>query len=138
MSDPECSSTISRDKSVVIFDGQCNFCLSQIRILRFLDLGNRRLTFLSLHDPAVSREFPQLKHEDLMQEMHIVEPTDRVHTGSDAVKYLVLHLPSLWITSPIFYLPGTGPIWKSLYRWVANNRYRLAGKNCDSGNCKLP
>lgn len=128
----------TKEKAVVIFDGDCNFCRSQIRALRFLDFGNRHFTFLSLHEPSVQVDFKQLKHEDLMQEMHIVDRENHVYAGAESVKYIVRKLPVLWIIAPLIYFPGTAPIWRALYRFIARNRYRIAGKNCDSGSCKLP
>ena len=99
---------------------------------------NRHFTFLSLHEPSVQVDFKQLKHEDLMQEMHIVDRENHVYAGAESVKYIVRKLPVLWIIAPLIYFPGTAPIWRALYRFIARNRYRIAGKNCDSGSCKLP
>jgi predicted DCC family thiol-disulfide oxidoreductase YuxK len=127
----------SRERSVVIFDGECNFCRSQIHLLKYLDWGNRRLTYLSLHDPLIEHEFPMLDRNQLLQEMHIVDQSNRIFAGSNAVKYLFRKLPILWLFAPIVHFPGTSPIWRFLYRVIAKNRYRLWGKRCDNESCKI-
>lgn len=126
-----------QNKDLVIFDGECNFCQSQIRLIRRLDLGGQKLEYRSLHEPSVSDEFPELDLDALMRAMHIVDRNSQIHIGSDAVKYLARRLPLLWIFVPLLHLPGTGPLWKWMYQFIAKNRYRLAGKKCDTGSCHL-
>lgn len=123
--------------ALVIYDGNCNFCQSQIDLLKRLDLGHKRLRYLSLHDPSILTEFPQLDHERLMQEMHLIDHNGKCYAGSEAVKYLTRTLPLLWAAAPIIHLPCTSFLWRWLYKIIAKNRYLLAGKNCDSGGCKL-
>ena len=123
--------------ALVIYDGNCNFCQSQIDLLKRLDLGRKRLRYLSLHDPSVLTWFPQLDHEHLMQEMHLIDQNGTCYAGSEAVKYLTRKLPLLCAAAPIIHLPCTSFLWRWLYKIVAKNRYFLAGKNCDSGGCKL-
>ena len=126
-----------RNSVVVIYDGNCNFCHSQINLLRRLDIGQKQLCYLSLHDPSIDTLFPRIEHQRLMQEMHLIDQDGRTFAGSEAVKYLTRKLPLLWVAAPIVHLPGTSFLWRWLYKIVAKNRYRLAGKKCDSGGCKL-
>jgi len=95
-----------------------------------------RLRFVSLHDADVARDFPELAHEDLMREMYIIDRHGRGHAGAEAVRYLSLRLPLLWPLALPLHVPGSQPVWKWLYRLVARNRYRLAGR-CDEGTCHL-
>ncbi|MGB0595083.1 MAG: thiol-disulfide oxidoreductase DCC family protein [Rubripirellula sp.] len=131
--DPDTASGVD----VVIYDGQCNFCQSQVNNLHRLDCCGNRLSFLSLHDPRVQDRYPDLSHEDLMEQMYIVDQRGRRHGGADAVRYLSRRLPALWLASPVLHLPGTARLWRWLYRQVAKRRYKLAGKSCDNGVCKL-
>jgi hypothetical protein len=39
--------------------------------------------------------------------------------------------------APVMHLPFSMPLWRYLYKALANRRYRLAGKNCDGGTCEL-
>jgi predicted DCC family thiol-disulfide oxidoreductase YuxK len=128
---------IENKKDVVLFDGHCNFCRSQIEILRRLD-GGKRLVFLSLHDPSVKVDYPDLSYEQLMDQMWIVSRSGERFGGAYAVRYLTRLLPLLWPAAPLLHFPGLMPMWCFLYRQVAKYRYRLAGKNCDEGGtCSL-
>ncbi len=123
------------DRDTVLFDGQCRFCRGQIGLLRRLDAGGR-LRFLSLHEPEVGRDFPELSAEAMMREMIVVDRGGRARGGAEAVRYLTRRLPLLWPVALPLHLPGSLPVWRWLYQLVARNRYRLAGR-CDEGTCHL-
>jgi predicted DCC family thiol-disulfide oxidoreductase YuxK len=122
-------------RDTVLYDGQCRFCRGQIALLRRLDLMGR-LRFVSLHEPSVAEEFPELDRDDMMREMVLVDRSGHARGGAEAVRYLSRRLPLLWPLAVLFHLPGSLPVWTWLYRLVARNRYRLAGK-CDEGTCHL-
>lgn len=122
---------------VVIYDGQCSFCRSQVANLRRLDCCGNRLSFLSLHDPRVAERYPDLSHDQLMEQMYVIDVDGERHGGSDAVKFLSRRLPLLWIASPILHLPGTAGLWRWAYHQVAKRRYKIAGKSCDGDICRV-
>jgi predicted DCC family thiol-disulfide oxidoreductase YuxK len=121
---------------VVLYDGECRFCCSQINILKRLD-GKKRLRFLSLHDPSVPENYPDLSRDQLMEQMWVVAPNGQKFGGADAVRYLSRRLPMLYPFAPILHLPFTMPLWRWMYRLVAKYRYRIAGKNCENGSCSI-
>jgi predicted DCC family thiol-disulfide oxidoreductase YuxK len=121
---------------VVVWDGKCNFCRSQVERLRAFD-NRSRLTYLSLHDPRVAERYPELSYDQLMSQMWVITPDHRRFGGADAVRFLSRHLPRLWWIAPVMHLPFTMPLWRYLYKVLANRRYRLAGKSCDGGTCDL-
>lgn len=124
-------------KDVVLFDGQCNFCRSQINILRRLDSRNR-LEFVSLHDSEVATRYPNLTFAQLMEQMWIVTASGAQYGGAYAVRYLSTRLPILWPVAPLLYFPFSMPLWCFLYRMIAKYRYRIAGRDCDEGGtCSL-
>ena len=125
------------DRDVVIWDGQCNFCRSQVERLRFFDRG-QRLSYLSLHDPRVAERYPDLSYQQLLDQLWLVTPQGEKFGGADAGRYLSRKLPALWWLAPLLHIPGSMPLWRWLYGKVAERRYRLAGKNCDpNGTCHL-
>lgn len=127
---------------VVIYDGDCNFCISQVKNLRRLDCCGGRLSYLSLHDPRVAERYPDLTYDQMMSQMYVIDQQDRRHGGGDAVRYLSRRLPLLWIAAPILHLPGTASLWRLIYNQIAKRRYKLAGKksgrpSCDDDACAV-
>lgn len=121
---------------VVIYDGNCRFCTSQVRKLLWWDCQGK-LAYLSLHDPEVARRWPDLSHERLMQEMLVIDQRGNRHWGPEAFRYFSRRLRRLWWTAPLLHFPGIMLIGRPLYRWIARNRYRISGMTCDEGSCSL-
>ena len=131
------SPTSSPNADLVIYDGSCNFCSSQVMNLSRLD-GKRRLAFISLHDPFVTEHFTDLTHQQLMEQMYLVDQSGHRHGGAEAFRYLTRRLPILWILAPLLHLPFSLPLWRWGYKQVAKRRYRW-GKvdDCASGSCEV-
>lgn len=125
------------DADVVIYDGECNFCRSQVKRLRRLDWGGKRLAFISLHDSRVAERFPDLTYDQLMDQMYVIDRNEVRHAGADAVRYLTRRLPLLWAVAPILHLPGTARLWRWLYKQIAKRRYKLAGRSCENDVCSV-
>lgn len=124
-------------RHVVLFDGHCRFCQSQVRKLQWFDTG-RRLTFLSLHDPRVGQRYPDLSHEQLMEQMYVIDPAGGKHAGASAIRYLSRQLPTLWLLVPLLHLPCSLPWWRWLYGQIARRRYRWGRQpSCDDGACEI-
>ena len=122
---------------VVIYDGHCKICTAQVRRLARFD-GGGRLAYLSLHDPAVAERYPELTHEQLMADMYVVDQAGRRHRGAAAIRYLSGRLPRLWPLAPLLYLPFSLPLWQTLYRQIANRRYRFGKIDaCDDDACSV-
>ena len=127
------------DADVVIFDGKCVFCISQVRKLLWLD-GGKRLSYMSLHDPETSIRFPDLTYDQLMKQMYVVDRAGHRFGGADAVRYLSRRLPKLWGLSPLTHFPFTMPIQRWVYSRIAQRRYEIANKDgleCEGGTCDL-
>lgn len=126
------------DADIVIYDGHCRICTSQIRRLAAWDTGGR-LAYLSLHDPETARRFPDLSHDELMQYMVLVDHRrGRRYRGAEVLRYLSRRLPLLWWAAPILHLPFSMPLWQWCYRQVAKRRYRFGRvESCDDGSCRL-
>jgi predicted DCC family thiol-disulfide oxidoreductase YuxK len=123
-------------KDVVIYDGDCQFCCRQVERLKRLD-GQNRLAFLSLHNDEVSRYAPNLTHDQLMEQMYVVDQKGRQHGGAAAFRYLSCRLPRLWMLAPLMHIPFSLPIWRWLYGQVAKRRYRWNKPACENGSCKI-
>lgn len=128
------------DGDVVIYDGKCVFCLGQVRNLKKFD-GKGRLAFMSLHDPEVTRRYPDLSYDALMEQMYVVSQSGERFGGAAAIRYLSRRLPRLWWAAPLTHIPFTLPIQQWFYNQVAKRRYKIANKNgtadCDDGACAV-
>ena len=125
------------EADLVIFDGQCRFCRAQVERLARWDRSGR-LAFISLHDPRVAERFPDLTHEQLMQDMYLIDRSGRRHRGAAALKYLSRQLRPLWPLAPIFHLPFALPVAQAIYRQIAKRRYRWGKvEDCSEGTCHL-
>jgi predicted DCC family thiol-disulfide oxidoreductase YuxK len=134
---PSCKKMTNPTQDTVLFDGQCNFCRSQIDLLKRLD-GQQRLSFVSFHEPEIASRYPDLSFEQLMAQMWIITNTDQRYGGAYAVRYLTRRLPILWPLAPLMHIPFSMPLWQFLYKLVAKYRYKIAGRNCDEGGtCSL-
>lgn len=120
----------------MIYDGHCRFCTAQVR--RLARWGGERLAFLSLHDEEVAQRWPDLSHEQLMQEMVVVDRHGRRHGGAAAFRYLSRRLPRLWPLAPLMHIPFSLPLWSWIYRQVAKRRYAISGRQqCDDDACRI-
>ena len=123
---------------VVIYDGQCRFCTQQVRRLARWDRRGE-LAFLSLHDEQVARDYPDLTHEQLMEQMYVVDNGGGRHGGAAAFRFLSRTLPRLWPLAPLMHIPFSLPLWQWGYRQVAKRRYLLAGGSqaCEGESCHV-
>jgi predicted DCC family thiol-disulfide oxidoreductase YuxK len=124
---------------VVIYDGQCRFCTAGAARLAKWDKGER-LAFVSLHDPQVATQWPDLTHDMLMEQMYVVDRQGQRHGGAAAFRYLTRRLPRLWLLAPLLHLPFSLPLWRWGYKQVAKRRYKIAGKStggCQDGACAV-
>ena len=84
------------DADLIIYDGKCRFCRAQVERLARWDRSGR-LAFISLHDPRVAERFPDLSHEQLMEDMYLIDRQGRRYRGAAALRYLSRHLRPLWL-----------------------------------------
>ena len=126
------------DADVVIYDGHCRFCRNQVERLNRWAGG--RLAFVSLHDPWVSENVPDLTHEMMMKQMYVISRDGRYFGGAAALRYLSRKLPRLYVLAPLLHIPGSLPVWQWAYQRIAQRRYRIAGTTgqlCDDEACQI-
>ena len=74
--------------------------------------------------------------DELLSQMYVIDRVGSARGGVEAVKYLSRKLPLLWPLAGLLHIPGSMPLWRYLYRVVARNRMRFAGR-CDDGHCRV-
>lgn len=126
-----------------LYDGKCLICQSACKTMRALDwLG--RIEFVDLHDSGLWRDcYPQLRIEQLMGEIHVLDPEGKLYSGFKGTRRMLKEVPlgmPLWL---LLQLPGMEVIGQRVYRAIAHRRYRinkLFGNDvpdCVNDNCKL-
>jgi predicted DCC family thiol-disulfide oxidoreductase YuxK len=85
----------------------------------------------------VATAFPEIAYDDLLNQMYIISRQGQARGGAEAVRYLSRKLPLLWPLAALLHVPGSLPLWKSLYAFVARHRMKIAG-SCEDGTCRIP
>lgn len=127
------------EADVVVYDGQCIFCIGQVSRLRRWD-GGDRLSFISLHDEYVKQRCSDLTHEQLMKEIYVLCADGRRFAGAGAARYLSRTLPRLWLLAPLLHVPFSLPLWQRIYLIIAKRRYKISGKKddlCQTDACEI-
>jgi predicted DCC family thiol-disulfide oxidoreductase YuxK len=107
----------------IIYDGECGFCRSSVRVLQVMDLWGK-LEYA-----------PGLKG---MSEMRLESSDGKTYGGFFAFRQIAWLLPMLYPLIPLAYFPGAGLLGPMAYRWVARNRYLFpVFHSCAKGECHL-
>jgi len=124
--------------ATVLYDGACRFCVaSSDRLLRLARPG--ALDRESFRDAGVLDRFPGVTAEACEAAMQLVLPDGRVFAGAEAVARALLTRPVLGLPARLYFVPGLRQLADAVYRLVARNRFRIAGRTttCDGGACRL-
>lgn len=123
------------ERPVVLFDGACAFCRSQLEVLRAR--AGDRLDYVSFREPGVVERYG-LDPAACEEAMHVVEPDGTVHRGAAAVaRAWSRSRKAPWLAG-IYRLPLAAPLLERAYAWVAKRRFRIGGRVCASGACERP
>jgi predicted DCC family thiol-disulfide oxidoreductase YuxK len=120
--------------AVLIYDGDCAMCRASALWLMRRALGRggdaEELEILPCRSPVRRARFPAIDEATCLTAMQLVLPDGRVLSGADAVPEILARLPRWRWLRHAFDLPGTRPLARRAYAWIARNRMRLS--------CRLP
>lgn len=119
---------------VALYDGDCGFC-TRWRDRMIPRDRDRRIEWLSVHDPAVAARFPGLDREDALRRMHVYAPDGSLHKGAEGWRVLFRVLRGLSWAAALYRIPGMPYIAGRVYGFVADRRYRLS---CSGAACRVP
>jgi predicted DCC family thiol-disulfide oxidoreductase YuxK len=112
----------ARERPVVVYDGDCVFCMRQVERLR-RHAGST--VDLAPYQDAAPR-FPSVPAEAFRRSVVLVDTDGRVYDGAEAVFRALAAGPrggaGLWCYRS---LPGFAALSEGVYRWVARNRGKL-------------
>lgn len=116
---------MQRRVHTVLYDDGCPLCTFQMKLLSWLDWGNR-LSLRPISDPRVGELAPSLTREALHEAIHCVTPEGRIYRGARCIRFLGMRLPLLIPVALLLWLPGVIWVAEAIYRWVSRNRHLLS------------
>lgn len=135
----------------VIYDGNCNLCVTLVQVLEKLDQGSK-FRYVPMQDEATLAQFG-VSAEDCEMGMILIaldtegKATEQRWQGSDAAEEIgdLLPMGGLFVQA-YRAMPGVKPTGDKAYEFIRDNRYQLFGKRdatyqpaypCNDGNCKV-
>lgn len=121
-----------RQQDVLIYDGQCRFCIAQVaRLQRF---AGPKLDKLPLQTPELLAQ-SGIEPQAAMSAMHLLTSEGRVYRGLEAAVQALRHRAVLGRLARLYYVPGLRQLCNLGYRLVARYRYALMGRAVARGEC---
>lgn len=119
---------------LLIFDGDCAFCTSSVRLLqRWVD---RRQRFTVEPWQRVDLSAFDLTEEQCLEALQFVDASGRIHAGHRAVAQALRHSAPGWRPFGVLLTaPGVDWVAARVYAWVAAHRHSLPG---GTPACALP
>ena len=100
----------------ILYDGSCEMCRASLDGIRQFD-NSGKMEPLDLHLEEVRTQFPDLKLENLLEELHAVDESGRVYRGARAINEILRRQKGLrGYLAYLWYIPG--------YAWLANRQYQ--------------
>jgi len=118
---------------ILIYDGDCRFCIEQAARLARLVRG--RVALESFRDPGVLSKYPALTRPECEAAIHLVESGGRVSRGAEAIARTLALRPLLAPVALLYRVSILRAIADWGYALVARNRFRLRGRACADASC---
>jgi predicted DCC family thiol-disulfide oxidoreductase YuxK len=114
----------------IFFDAECRFCVAGRT--RWGGIFERRgFVWRPLQTPGTAARLG-VTEEQLMAEMWVLPVRGQPINGVGSWIELMRHVWWLWPLAILLNLPGIKNVGQVVYRWVARNRY------CIAGSCRVP
>ena len=86
--DGEATGKARPKRLAVLYDRSCSLCRLSAEAVRIFD-NSDAIDLIDLHDDYGRDQFPGLRIEDLMEELHVVDDRGRVWRGARAVNEIL-------------------------------------------------
>lgn len=123
-------------KNVLLYDSDCPLCTFQSRFLSWLDWFGV-VEMVPLKDERSSTLAPHITREDLLEAIHCVTPSGRIHRGARAIRFLGMRIPLLVPTGLVLWIPGIIQIAEVVYRFISRHRLVLSRMFGCKGACAI-
>ena len=109
----------------MIYDDSCAICLRAIKSLKKLDRAGL-IIFRPLSQPKLPAEFILPAKDELLKEMYLFGPDDKVFKGADAISQILSIFPQSRILGWLISLPILKQIARLCYSIIAQNRMKIS------------
>jgi predicted DCC family thiol-disulfide oxidoreductase YuxK len=120
----------------VLYDDECSFCTFQMKLLSWLDWGNK-FALVPASNPRVAVLAPQLTAQQLNEAIHCVTENGRIHRGARAIRFISMRLPLLLPLAAVLWLPGVIFVAERVYAFISRNRQFISKIFGCKGACAI-
>ena len=121
------------DRPVVVYDGECPFCLKHVDRMQRRD-PNKVFEYQPRQASGLEDRFPILAEGDFNSGMRLIHPDGSVSVGADAIYNIARQLKGWKYLAWMYRIPVLNTVCRASYAWIARNRYRFA-KKCEDEVC---
>jgi len=110
-------------KPILIYDGNCGFCLY------WIDIWKKKTKDRVEYAPyqSVGNQFPQVSLDQFERSVQLVKPDGEITEGAKAVFEILAYNPSLvWLSRTYQNSPLFAKVSEGIYYFVAKNRTTLS------------
>ena len=123
-------------KPVIIYDGECNFCLSGIRRIQNKDQAGQ-FTYTPKQTPDLYVLYPQLEDIESKEGMRFIDSNGKVYRGADTIYQIYRRLGRYRYFTWLYLVPVIRTLLKGAYLIISKNRSRLSKLDCESETCSV-
>jgi predicted DCC family thiol-disulfide oxidoreductase YuxK len=117
----------------VYYDGSCRYCTRQKNRMVRRD-RHQRILFTDLTNPGPAGLDCNIPMDRLMAEIHARTAAGEIFSGVEALRRIYSVFGLSWLVA-LTRLPGIAHLLDLLYKHIARNRYKLAGR-CRDNACR--
>ena len=106
----------SAGRLAILYDGSCDLCRASVDGINQFD-NSGLIEPLDLQDEEMRAKFPDLKLDNLLEELHAVDDNGRVYRGARAINEILRRQRGLkGYLAYLWYIPP--------YAWIADWQYK--------------
>ena len=117
--------TEDRKRATLIYDGTCPICSGTVE---WIEKNEQEGAFemVPCQSDSLGEKYPDIKFDECMQAMHLVQPDGHVLAGEQALPEIFKRLVRYRAVALAFKLPGAETLSRLLYQWFALRRHSIA------------
>ena len=115
------TASATQERPFVVFDGGCEFCRRQERLIRRLDWLRR---FDTVPYDAAVQVWPEVARGELGDGLRVRFPDATATVGIEAVRSVAVRMPLTALPALLLWVPGFRHLGDLAYRFVAKRRRR--------------